>query len=70
MGFDENQLLSCGLISMEKTNFKPAPRDIALSPSSELSWVGFTDEGTPATYDSDGIVRIINWQRGLLIIFV
>jgi hypothetical protein len=43
---------------MEKTNSKQIPKDVALSPNSTLSWAGFTDEGTPATYDTDGILRI------------
>ena len=57
-GFEGSQLLSCGILSMEKTEARSIPSQVALSPNSKLIWAGFTDEGTPATYDSDGIVRI------------
>ena len=57
-GFEGNQNLSGGIISMEKNEAKAIPENIALSPQSTLVWAGFTDEGSPATYDSDGIVRI------------
>lgn len=57
-GFEGNQNLSGGIISMEKNEAKTIPENIALSPQSTLVWAGFTDEGSPATYDSDGIVRI------------
>ena len=36
----------------------PLPTEIGLSGGAKLSWAGFTDEGTPATYDTKGIVRI------------
>ncbi|XP_074593912.1 chromosome transmission fidelity 4 isoform X2 [Brevipalpus obovatus] len=34
------------------------PLPVALSPRSSLHWAGFTDEGTPCTVDSAGIVRL------------
>lgn len=34
------------------------PVQVALSPLSSLSWAGFTDEGTPCTVDSQGVVRL------------
>ena len=63
-GFDENQLLSCGILTMDKSasGFKRPPTDLALSPRTELAWVGYTDEGTPAYVDTDGLVRIVNWN--------
>lgn len=35
--------------------FQPVP----LSPKSTLTWLGFSDEGTPCTYDSEGILRLL-----------
>ena len=62
LGYEDNQLLSCGLISLEKnSSHLNIPSDLCLSAGSSLSWVGFTDEGTPACYDTAGIVRIVNW---------
>lgn len=37
---------------------------VALSPSSTLSWIGFTDEGTPCAVDSDGLVRLYKYMIG------
>ena len=62
LGYEDNQLLSCGIISLEKnSSHLSIPSDLCLSTGSSLSWVGFTDEGTPACYDTAGIVRIVNW---------
>eukprot|EP00096_Caligus_rogercresseyi_P010377 TRINITY_DN3759_c0_g2_i1.p1 TRINITY_DN3759_c0_g2~~TRINITY_DN3759_c0_g2_i1.p1 ORF type:complete len:1018 (+),score=314.13 TRINITY_DN3759_c0_g2_i1:37-3090(+) len=38
----------------------PHPTPLPLTPSSQLSWAGFSDEGTPVTSDSVGIVRLLN----------
>ena len=62
VGYEDNQFISCGLISNEKNStHRDIPPELALSPGSELAWVGFTDEGTPAYYDTKGIIRIVNW---------
>lgn len=37
---------------------------VALSKRSPLSWIGFSDEGTPCTYDYHGIVRLYNDKLG------
>ena len=46
-GYEENQLISCGILTMDKSSagFKRPPTDLALSPRTELAWVGYTDEG-------------------------
>ena len=41
-------------------NFEPLP----LAPRSYLSWLGFSDEGVPATVDSAGFVRLLNSKVG------
>lgn len=39
---------------------------LPISPKTSLKWLGFTDEGTPCTYDSAGILRLsrdfLHWQ--------
>ncbi|KAK6618989.1 hypothetical protein RUM44_003370 [Polyplax serrata] len=44
-----------GIYVRTMTPLQPLP----LSPKSLLKWIGFTDEGTPCTYDSNGHVRIL-----------
>lgn len=34
-------------------------QSLPMSPKSTLKWLGFTDEGTPTTYDSEGILRFV-----------
>ena len=61
-GFEGDQYMACGTIASRRIGKKRRavniPSDIAISPGAKLAWVGFTDEGTPATYDTTGIVRI------------
>lgn len=40
------------------------PSPLPLSPRSFLAWAGFTDEGTPLTMDSAGIVRMMHYRYG------
>ncbi|KAK4305527.1 hypothetical protein Pmani_022588 [Petrolisthes manimaculis] len=42
----------------------PFPTPLPLSPRSYLAWAGFTDEGTPLTMDSTGIVRMMHYKYG------
>lgn len=42
----------------------PTPVPLALSPRSTAVWAGFTDEGTPAVMDSDGVVRLYKTHFG------
>ena len=73
-GFEGEQYLSCGTISSKRSNKKRGPQtlpqEIGLSSGSQLSWAGFTDEGTPATYDTKGIVRIGKLERMLNLFFL
>lgn len=40
---------------------------IPLTPTSSLIWLGFTDKGSIATYDSTGILRLCNMKNFLWI---
>lgn len=35
---------------------------VALNPGAEILWAGFTDEGTPCIYGSDGVVRFLKTE--------
>lgn len=37
---------------------------VSISPGSTLSWIGFTDEGTPCAVDSDGTLRLYKYMIG------
>ena len=37
---------------------------LPLAPKSTLSWIGFTDQGTPCAMDSAGFVRLLNFNYG------
>ena len=45
-----------------KERYRSIP--VALSKRSPLSWIGFSDEGTPCTYDYSGILRIYQHELG------
>ncbi|CAG2109174.1 unnamed protein product, partial [Medioppia subpectinata] len=67
-GVPEEQSLSMQVLRVQHrpTSKHPVPNPIAvaLSPKSEVSWAGFTDEGTPCVADLDGIVRIFTTGVG------
>ncbi|XP_050732101.1 WD repeat and HMG-box DNA-binding protein 1-like [Eriocheir sinensis] len=42
----------------------PQATPLPLSPRAYLAWAGFTDEGTPLTMDSYGVVRLMNYSLG------
>ncbi|CAH8386864.1 unnamed protein product [Eruca vesicaria subsp. sativa] len=37
---------------------------VALTPGSRLTWIGFSDEGSFSTYDSEGVLRVFTSQYG------
>jgi chromosome transmission fidelity protein 4 len=39
--------------------------EIAISPESTLTWVGISDNGTPATFDSAGVLRLLSLAEAL-----
>ncbi|CAG2119159.1 unnamed protein product, partial [Medioppia subpectinata] len=67
-GVPEEQSMSLQVLRVQHrpTSKHPVPNPIAvaLSPKSEVSWAGFTDEGTPCVADLDGIVRIFTTGVG------
>lgn len=46
----------------ERPVFERAP--LALSPGSTLTWMGFSEEGMLATYDSEGVLRVRSPEYG------
>lgn len=54
----EDQHLNMMIITC--VNYRLRCRDvpIPLSPGSELRWIGYSDKGSPVTYDSEGIMRL------------
>ena len=70
VGVRKSQNLSMYLLKVDhKTTNLPKQTmsnsvPIALSPSSTLAWIGFTDEGTPCAVDSDGILRLYKHMIG------
>nr|CAB3267679.1 WD repeat and HMG-box DNA-binding protein 1-like [Phallusia mammillata] len=64
-GFSTNQclgfmLLEVGAGSGCKAKKVVGGQPLPISNASTLTWIGFTCEGTPATVDSTGIVRLMN----------
>lgn len=39
-------------------------RQLALSPSATLAWLGYTEEGALAAYDSEGVLRVLSPEFG------
>ncbi|CAL9247968.1 unnamed protein product [Arabidopsis halleri] len=37
---------------------------VALTPGSRLTWIGFSDEGSLSSYDSEGVLRVFTSQYG------
>ncbi|XP_078484229.1 WD repeat and HMG-box DNA binding protein 1 [Ciona intestinalis] len=64
-GFGKNQclgfmLLEVGVSSGSKPRSIVGGSPLPISQASKLEWVGFTAEGTPATVDTLGVVRMMN----------
>ncbi|XP_019626005.1 PREDICTED: WD repeat and HMG-box DNA-binding protein 1-like isoform X2 [Branchiostoma belcheri] len=63
-GIPGDQLLGAQLLEvMGKRRRKVMEGHLPINPKSTLTWIGFSAEGTPVTYDSSGVVRMMN--RGL-----
>ncbi|PSN43420.1 WD repeat and HMG-box DNA-binding protein 1 [Blattella germanica] len=62
MGLPGDQRLSFAIFSVglgqlqALTTFQP----VAMTPKSTLKWAGFSDEGTPFTFDSSGMLRLFS----------
>lgn len=44
-------------------------RDVKLpiTPGTKLSWIGYSDKGSPLTYDSRSVLRMYNFKSNLWI---
>lgn len=63
-GFDGEQALGVQLLQFGQRKRQILNEPLPLSPSSHLSWMGFTAEGTPCYVDSQGLVRMLNRSVG------
>uniref|UniRef100_H2YB75 Minichromosome loss protein Mcl1 middle region domain-containing protein n=1 Tax=Ciona savignyi TaxID=51511 RepID=H2YB75_CIOSA len=64
-GFGNNQcfgfmLLEVGVSGGSKSRSVVGGSALPVTPGSKLEWVGFTAEGTPATVDTAGVIRMMN----------
>ncbi|XP_076332121.1 chromosome transmission fidelity 4 [Tachypleus tridentatus] len=63
-GIPGEQSLAMIILKVEaKTQSNIPIQPVALSPKATVVWAGFTDEGTPCTVDSSGVVRLLNLQN-------
>ncbi|XP_055956796.1 WD repeat and HMG-box DNA-binding protein 1 [Patella vulgata] len=65
MGIPGEQLLGVSLLtvgSRKRTIFNDIP--LPISPKTTLTWIGFSEEGTPFSVDSSGILRMLNKGLG------
>ena len=62
---EKDQNLSYGIFNVwGKKHPSPDFRPLPISQDSELYWIGFSDEGTPAAADDQGVLRVLNSQFG------
>lgn len=38
---------------------------VPLSPGAKLSWIGYSDKGSPVTYDTMSVLRMYNFKSNL-----
>lgn len=38
---------------------------VPLSPGAKLSWIGYSDKGSPVTYDAMSVLRMYNFKSNL-----
>ncbi|XP_013779027.1 WD repeat and HMG-box DNA-binding protein 1-like [Limulus polyphemus] len=63
-GIPGEQSLAMMIFKVEaKTQSRIPIQPVALSPKATVVWAGFTDEGTPCTVDSSGVVRLLSLQN-------
>lgn len=61
----EDQHISGLLIQTIGMSLRCRSIDIPLTPGTKLSWIGYTDRGTPVTCDSVGMVRMFSMRSNL-----
>lgn len=62
---DADQHLNAMLIDALGLQLRSRDVRLPLSPKSRLSWIGFTDSGSPASFDSAGMLRIFQRSSNL-----
>lgn len=63
-GFGGDQVLGVHLLQLGLGKRTILHQPLPLSPRAQLSWAGFTAEGTPVYVDSEGVVRMLNRSLG------
>lgn len=63
MGIPGEQSIGYGLLAIDRRSpvgyeWLAGPQPLPLGPECDLSWAGFTDEGTPSTMDSSGLMQL------------
>lgn len=61
----EDQHLKLMIITCVKFKLRCREVTLALSAGAELRWLGYSDKGSPVTYDSDGIMRLYHATANL-----
>ncbi|GAB0095032.1 WD repeat and HMG-box DNA-binding protein 1 [Sergentomyia squamirostris] len=62
---DAEQHFSAMIIDTVGLGLRSRDIRLPLSPKSRLTWIGFTDSGSPASFDSAGILRILHRSSNL-----
>ncbi|XP_059614227.1 WD repeat and HMG-box DNA-binding protein 1 [Phlebotomus argentipes] len=62
---DADQHLSAILINALGLQLRSRDVRLSISPKSRLTWLGFTDAGSPASFDSAGMLRIFSKSANL-----
>lgn len=61
----EDQHISMMLIEAIGLNLRCRDVRLAMAPNAKLTWIGYTDRGSPATYDSTGMLRMFSTRSNL-----
>lgn len=61
----EDQHISALLIQAIGMSLRCRDIKVALTPGAKLTWVGYTDRGSPVTCDSSGVVRLFSMRSNL-----
>lgn len=56
----DDQHISMMIIEAIGLNLRCRDVKLALSPSAKLTWIGYSDRGSPVTYDSSGMLRMFS----------
>ncbi|XP_011312326.1 WD repeat and HMG-box DNA-binding protein 1 isoform X2 [Fopius arisanus] len=65
VGISNDQQMSIMLFQVRRGDIKCQTIPLALSPQTELMWLGMTDHLSPASMDADGVLRIYSTKSNL-----